>query len=706
VRTCSHFFGRYNYIHKKQSLSTHLLSPPTAKEKWQAMENQNNLTGRLSMSEHYEYLGAPLKIGNELIKNRFCMSPIGGGQHHQPTGGLKDTTIQYLVERAKGGFGLIFTGAIAADYQVDPYTGVGPSPLQNPDAFKFTATELNERANAYNTKIFAQITMGLGRNYPDLPAPSPMPVFHHRDMLSPELSVDDIHRKIDAVVQVAKLAKDSGFSGVEVHSIHWGYLLDQFALSMMNHRTDEYGGSLENRLRAAKEILEGIKQECGRNYPVSMRLGLKTFVKAIETATLTGEEEAGRTLEEGIEIARLLESYGYDCLSVDTGIYDSFYYACPPMYMPKGYLVELAAKAKAAVNIPILAGGRMNDPDIAEAAIRDGKIDAIVIGRAALADPEYPNKVLSGHTERIRPCIACNQGCITRLQQGKQPTCAVNPAAMREMRYGLKPAFQKKKVVVIGGGVAGMEAARTSALRGHQVTLIEKSSRLGGNLVPGGSHSFKKEVRDLNNWYQRELKELPVQILMNTEADVEQIKNLGADIVILATGSTPVMPKVPGIDNPMVLGCMEAFAHPDKVGQKVAVIGGGLVGCEMALDYAMKGKEVTVVEALDKILTAGIPLPIPNGQMIPDLFEHYHVNVLEGHRLASVENHTAIVESKGEKQALEVDTVVIAVGFRPAPSMREALSRSGATVYEIGDGRQVGTILRAIWDGYEVANNI
>ncbi len=273
-----------------------------------------------------------------------------------------------------------------------------------------------------------------------------------------------------------------------------------------------------------------------------MRLGLKTFVKGFEQASLTGEEEIGRTLEEGVEIAKLLESYGYDCLNVDTGIYDSFYYACPPMYMPKGYLVELAAKAKEAVNIPILAGGRMNEADIAENAIQDGKIDAVVLGRAALADPEYPNKVLTGHTEKIRPCIACNQGCITRLQQGKQPTCAVNPVAMREVRYALRPCVQPKKVVVVGGGVAGMEAARTAAMRGHKVFLYEKNGSLGGNLIPGGSHSFKKEVRELNAWYQNELKALPVEIHTGETVTSEQLRNMDADVIILATGSVPVMP--------------------------------------------------------------------------------------------------------------------------------------------------------------------
>jgi len=656
--------------------------------------------------QNYEHLGKPLQIGRLTIKNRFCMAPIGGGQHHLPGGGLKDETIQYLIERAKGGFGLIFTGAIAADGTVDPYTGVGPTILQNPDAFKITATELNERAGAYGTKIFAQITMGLGRNYPNLPAPSAVHVFRHPGEVSPELTIDQIKSKIESVVKASKIAKDSGFSGVEVHSIHWGYLLDQFALSMMNHRTDEYGGSLENRLRAAKEILEGIKQECGSDFPVSMRLGLKTFVKGFEQASLTGEEEIGRTLEEGVEIAKLLESYGYDCLNVDTGIYDSFYYACPPMYMPKGYLVELAAKAKEAVNIPILAGGRMNEADIAENAIQDGKIDAVVLGRAALADPEYPNKVLTGHTEKIRPCIACNQGCITRLQQGKQPTCAVNPVAMREVRYALRPCVQPKKVVVVGGGVAGMEAARTAAMRGHKVFLYEKNGSLGGNLIPGGSHSFKKEVRELNAWYQNELKALPVEIHTGETVTSEQLRNMDADVIILATGSVPVMPNIPGMDDKKVLGCMEAFAHPEKVGQKVMVIGGGLVGCEMALDYAQDGKEVMVVEALPKILSAGILSPIPNGQMIHDLFEHHHVTVLEKHRLSAVENGKVILESDGQKKVLDADTVVIAVGFRPAPSMAQELQRCGAVVYEIGDGQKVSTILHAVWDGYEVGNNI
>jgi len=654
----------------------------------------------------FESLAKPLNIGTVLIKNRFCMAPIGGGQHYNPGGGLKDETIQYLVERAKGGFGLIFTGAIATDSTVDPYTGIGPAILQNPEAFKFTAIELNERANAYGAKIFAQLTMGLGRNYPQLPAPSVMPVYGHPGEFSPALSTEQIRLKIDCLVRSAKVAKRSGFSGVEVHSIHWGYLLDQFALALTNKRMDEYGGSLENRLRAAKEIVEGIKRECGSDFPVSMRLGLKTFIKDFGKATLSGEDEKGRTLDEGVRIAKLLESYGYDCLSVDTGTYDSFYYACSPMYMPKGYAVELAARAKEAVKIPILAGGRMNDPFIAENAISKGKFDAVVMGRAALADPDFPNKVLSGHIDEIRPCIACNQGCITRLQQGKQPSCAVNPQAMREIRFAIKPCVEKKKIVIAGGGVAGMEAALIAAKRGHDVILIEKSDRLGGNLIPGGLHTFKKEVKELNSWYQHELGKLPVDIRLNTEATPDMLKGMNADAIILATGSRPVMPDVPGMDDPKVMSCLDALAQPEKIGNRVVVIGGGLVGCEMALEYAQEGKKVAIVEALPHILSSGIPNPIPNAQMIPDLFEKYGVTVLENHKFTEFKPGKAKLENQGKIVELDADTVVIAVGFRPEQSMRDNLSEFGAIVYEIGDQRSVATILNAIWDGFEVANNI
>ena len=359
----------------------------------------------------YEHLGTPFKIGKLTLKNRFCMAPIGGGQHHLPGGGLKNETIQYLAERAKGGFALIFTGAMAADETVDPYNTRSSVILRNPDAFKITANELNERAGAYGRKNFSRRLRwdwgALSRAAcavasPRLPSPG-------RAVAGADFGQIKIQDRICS--EGGEDCERCGeFAGVEVHSIHWGYLLDQFALSMMNHRTDEYGRKpREPSARGERNRRRHKEPSAARTSPSVSALGLKTFIKDIEKATLTGEEEAGRTLEEGIEIAKLLETYGYDCLNVDTGTYDSFYYACPPMYMPKGYAVELAAKAKTAVKIPILAGGRNERPRHCRRGAAQRKDRRRRLGRAALADPEYPNKVISGHPERIRPCIACNQ---------------------------------------------------------------------------------------------------------------------------------------------------------------------------------------------------------------------------------------------------------------------------------------------------------
>ena len=251
-----------------------------------------------------------------------------------------------------------------------------------------------------------------------------------------------------------------------------------------------------------------------------------------------------------------------------------------------------------------------------------------------------------------------------------------------------------------------MEAARAAAMRGIRFPCMQKNDKLGGNLIPGGSHSFKKEVRELNAWYQNELSLLPVEVYTGKSVTAEQLKGMDADVIVLAAGSVPVMPKVPGIDDPKVIGCMDAFAHPEKIGDNVIVIGGGLVGCEMALDYAREGRKVTVVEALPKILSAGIPSPIPNGQMIPDLFEYHHVNVLEGHKLTAVENGKAVLECDGHKNGIGSRFDCYCRWFPSRSVYGTGTAKNGSVVYEIGDGGQVSTILHAVWDGYEVGNNI
>ena len=655
----------------------------------------------------YDVFNTPYSIGSVEIKNRFAVIPMTmGALAYDGQGGFSENLIRYFELRAEGGFGLIIPGAAGTDHHVDPYSALGPVITTNPH-WAERAKVLTDRVHAHGTKIFCQITMGLGRNYEGLPGPSENPVWRNPDKVCPVLTAEQIKLKIADLVEGAAVAKECGYDGVEIHAMHWGYLLDQMAMSFYNRRTDEYGGSLENRLRCAKEIVEGIHEKCGRDFPVGMRLGLKTYIKDYDKATLTGEEEVGRTLEEGIEIARLLEKYGYDFLDVDTGTYDSFYYACPPMYNPQGFMIPLAAAAKKAVSIPILAGGRMQDYDLAKEALEKGEIDAVGLGRASLADPEYPNKVFADDTASIRPCIGCNMGCFRRcVETGEPVSCAVNPQAARESILGLKPGEGEKKIVVVGGGIAGMEAARTSALRGYKVTLFEKSSHLGGHIVEAGAHSFKSEIRKLNEWYQRELGKLGVNVKLEHEPCISCIRKEEPDAVILATGTDCAAPNIPGLNKAVT--SLDAIDHPEKIGQKVVIIGGGLVGCEIALDEANHGKDVTVVEALNDIMSAGgAGAPYPNRQMIGDLFEAKGVKVYTGTKLAEITDEGAVVEkADGTKELFAADTVISAMGFRPVPNKKEDWKELNVPIYEAGDATGAGTIMKAVWEAYEIANSL
>ena len=653
----------------------------------------------------YDSLFQPLRIGSMEIPNRFCVGPLTLPSLHDAFGAFSEDGLAYFEARARGGFGLIFTGAFHPDVLVDPvHPYDSKQPLKAPKSFMRSSVELLERLDAYGAKMLPQVSMGFGRNALGCFCPSEIPYYHDPSRLAPALTVDQIHQKIDQMIATAVLLKQCGFPGIEVHAMHWGYLLDQFAMSFMNHRTDEYGGALENRLRCAREILDGVKAACGSDFVVSMRLALKAYMKGYNQPSLRGEGEVGRTLEEGLDMARALESYGYDCLSVDFGQYDSFYYAAPPCYMEKGGIVALAAQAKQSVSIPILCGGRMNDPDLAEAAVHEGKIDAVVLGRPSLADPDYPNKLFAGHPEEIRPCIGCNQGCIGALKTGRRAGCAVNAQAAREASFGLAPALEKKKVLVVGGGVAGMETARVAALRGHDVTLCERSGVLGGSLRPAGAHTFKEDLDALDRWYQRQLAALPVRVELDTDLTAQDVLDRAPDAVVLAVGATPSVPPVPGAER--AIDCVTALTGAALPGRRIVVVGGGLVGCETALGYAQEGKEVTVVEALPDILSAGIPVPEMNDSMLRDLLAEAGVRIETGCRLTAVTDAGAEIDGPSGPRTLAADHVVLAVGFRSRPSLKSALIGRGIPVYEVGDGSRVGNVMTAIGSAYTVGRSL
>lgn len=659
-----------------------------------------NLGGHM---KQYHYLNQPFKLGNLNIRNRFVVAPMGVGFIHEPDGEINKLGLDYYERRAKGGFGLIYTGSFNSDSWVDPDNPLAANPLKNPAKFIKSSTELTRRIHVFDTKIIAQVTMGLGRNYPTYLAPSVLPVYNYPEYKSEELTIEQIKKKEEYMIEVAKLCKQGGYDGFEIHAMHWGYLLDEFSMSITNQRTDEYGGSVENRIRIAKELIEGIKEACGKDFVVTIRLGLKAFMKGFNEASFDGKEEAGRDIDEAIEIAKLLESYGLDGLSVDTGVYDSFYYACPPMYVPQGYAIDLAAQMKKEVGIPVMLCGRMGDIDLDEEAVRDGKIDAVVMGRPSLADPDLPKKVEMGLPERIRPCIACNQGCMYRLlEQGVDSYCAVNPELGKSVDYLPQPALDKKNIVVVGGGVAGMEAVRTLTRRGHKVSLYEKSSELGGNLIPAGAHAFKKEIHQLNDWYKQELDRMGVEYHLNTALDAEQIIEMKPDAVILAVGSSPVTPRVEGVEK--ALGCLDVLTGGKEIKDKVVVVGGGLVGCEIAYDLVLKGKDVTVVEGLDHILNG--PVPAINKQFINDAFKYYGVKVRTGTMLSKVTDEGIYVTADGKEEFIEADSTIIAVGFRPNKSFARELYGHGFEVYEVGDGAKVGDIYTSIGSAFEISRII
>lgn len=661
----------------------------------------------------YSKLFSPIKIGSITIKNRFAMAPMGPLGLADANGGWNQRGIDYYVERAKGGTGLIITGVTFFDQVVekqDPSTV--PNTLYKPVNFVKTSREMTERIHAYGSKIFLQLSGGFGRvtiptNVGDIPpiAPSAIP---HRwlDKTCRAITVDEIHAIVKQFGEAAFHAKRAGFDGVQIHAVHEGYLIDQFAISMFNQRTDEYGGSLENRLRFAKEIVEEIKKTCGDDFPVTLRFSVKSMIKDWRVGALPGEdfEEKGRDTEEGLKAAKLLESYGYDALDTDVGTYDAWWWNHPPMYQKKGLYREYCKMVKEVVDIPVFCAGRMDNPDMALEAIENGECDLIDLGRPLLADPDYCNKLRCGKITQIRPCISCHEGCMGRVASYSLLNCAVNPQAARERVNAYEPILKKKKVLIVGGGVAGCEAARVLAIRGHQPVVYEKGSRLGGNLIPGGAPDFKEDDIALADWYTNELNRLGVHVHLNTELNEEEIKTMDYDTVILATGSKP---KVFSLgDDSHTYTAEQVLLKQKDAGKKTVVVGGGLVGCETALWLAQNGIHVTIVETLDKVMAVNGPLCAANKEMLEALLPFNGVEIITGAKVTEFANGEVKVDTKEGSKTIMSDSVILSVGYKEENTLYNNLQFDIPDLYLLGDAKKVSNIMYAIWDAFEVANHI
>ncbi|MCL1066044.1 FAD-dependent oxidoreductase [Shewanella olleyana] len=675
------------------------------------------------LKESHRVLFKPMNIGALVLKNRYSMAPMGTLGCVDNDGAYNQRGVEYYVARAKGGVGLIITGVQMVENEIEQFPMPSlPCPTNHPTAYLRSAKEMTERVHAYGTKIFAQLTAGWGRSCipgfsPEdkLVAPSEAvnrfdPSLKHR-----ELTTDEVKYFINKFIESAVIAQKAGYDGVEIHAVHEGYLLDQFTMSFFNQRTDQYGGSFENRYRFAVEIVKGIKAICGQDFPVSLRYSVKSNMKAFGQGILPEEQatEVGRDMEEGLKAAKFLQDAGYDALNVDAGTYDSWYWNHPPNYFKPGMYQPYCQAVSEVVDIPVLMAGRMEDPDLATRAINNGIADGISMGRPLLADPDVVNKIRRGRFNEVRPCLSCHLGCMGRMAEVGNLSCAVNPSCGREEEYKLTAAYKTKKVVVVGGGVAGMEAARIAAVRGHKVVLFEKSSQLGGNVIPGSQAPFKHDDKLLISWFEGEMKRQSVDVRMNQAATKDSIEAEKPDSVIFATGSRPAkLSWLAGQDKAHVAVAEDILMNPEQItGESVVVIGGGLVGSETALWLAQKGKKVTLIEAADDIIGGPHGTCFANYQMLKELLVKEEIEVRTSTFLKSITDNGIEVFSADDNTAvteIHAEHVILAMGYQADHQLFDHLSQQIDVddIFNIGDSQEARTIMTAIWDGYEVGRSL
>ena len=682
------------------------------------------------MEAKYEALFTPWKVGNVEIKNRIVLCPMGGTSlfgWFELTGCKFDKeAANFFLERAKNNVGLIIPGiAPLRD------TFWGKWLWQNPKMFEELKVFMDE-IHATGAKLFIQLTAGMGRSWAitdlvapihknkilrtiakpiidtshELASPSPLPSRWDPEITTPEMTVEQIHEIIEAFAKTAKLCKDAGVDGVEVHAVHEGYLLDQFTMEWTNHRTDEYGGSFENRYRFPVEVVQAIKAACGNDFPVSLRYSVESKVKDFREGALPGETyvEKGRNMAESEKAAKYLQDAGYDMLNADNGTYDSWYWSHPPMYMPQNCNLEDVAHIKKFVDIPVVCAGRM-EPDVGAEAVADGRIDGVGIARQFLTDPEWITKLIEDRLEDIKPCICCHSGCFNfcsykghaNAQDLKDTMglarCALNPTTMQSKKYKLKPARRPKNIVVIGGGIGGMESALVLAKRGHKVTLYEKGEELGGVFIAAAAPSFKEKDRDLITWYKREIAKYPIDVKLN--AEVKDISDIDADEVIIATGSKANRIPVPGIDNG--IQAVDFLLGKKKVGDDVVIIGGGLTGCEIAYELYLQGKNPTIVEMKDDLI-AVTGVALANSSYLRDFFKTNKVPVhLETSLKRVHEDGVTVMDKNGVEFKIKADSVILSTGYRPAP-----IAEKGKHVHIVGDASKVGNLRTVIWQAWDV----
>ena len=687
------------------------------------------------MDEKYSALFTPWKIGNVEIPNRIVQCSMGGTSLFgwlEPCHFDKEAA-NFLLTRAKDGVGLVLPGM-----QCVRDTMGRRWLYQNKKMFKELADYMVEYHKT-GSKLFIQLAAGFGRSMAVAPwmvtlnnnkllgalarpvidvsyccaSASATPNRWQEDMLSRPMTVEEIHEMVDAFGKTAKLLREAGVDGVEIHAVHEGYLLDQFTIANWNHRTDEYGGSFENRFRFPVEIVQSIKRQAGADFPVSLRYSVVSKTKAWGKGAMPYEtdfEEFGRDMPESEKAIKYLGDAGYDMFNCDNGTYDAWYWAHPPQYMPDNCNLEYVEHIKKFTDKPVACAGRM-DPVKAAEEIAAGRLDAVAIARQNLVDPEWIHKILEGRQDEIKPCIRCHNGCFnfakfkgTANIQSTQDSlhlgrCALNPTTMQHNKYKIVPTKSPKKVAIIGGGIGGMECALVLKKRGHKPVLFEKTNELGGLFLTASAMSFKENDKELIEWYKKEVAKQGIDIRFNTEVtDLGTMR--GFDEIIVATGSVPrTMPMIPGFEK--TLSFTELLKDKKEVGDKVLFFGGGQSSCEAAYDLILQGKHPIIVEYAGDLVAAQATC-LANTSFLRDAMEYHKVPTYLHSTITAIRDGSVTVKGPdGKTFDVECDNVVNGIGFVPAP-----VGEKGRHVHRVGDCVAIGNLRTVIWRAWDVCMKI
>jgi len=633
----------------------------------------------------FKRLFEPGKIGTMELKNRVIAAPLEKS-YANPDGSVTQQYIDYTTERAKGGVSLI----IPESTYIDPR---GRGRIRQlgiyDDKLIPGLKRLTSAVHKYGAKVGMEIQFA-GRQTSSsitglqLVAPSPVPCKVLTSEVPRELTIPEIHDLVKKFGEAARRAKKAGFDLIEIHGAH-GYIVGQFLSPFSNQRTDDYGGTPEKRMRFPLEVVVEVRQVVGNDFPVAYRISADEYV------------EGGLTIDDVIPFVRRLEEAGVNLIDVSAGIYESMQWIVQPMSFPPGCLVDLGKKIKKVLTIPVAIAGRINDPEVAEKILEEGNADFISIGRALHADPYFLKKARDEKLEDIRKCPACMK-CNDEVGTNLPISCSINPAAGREREFIIKPALEKKSVMIIGGGPAGMEAASVAAYRGHKVTLYEMRDTLGGQIRLASKVSHKRELSEVSKYLSCKVQNAGVKIKLNIEVTPQLVSQIGPDVVVVATGAMPIIPFTPGVNREHVYTAVGVLDEEVSVRGKALIMGGGLVGCETAMFLSKQDIEIIIVEPTDKI---GRDMGPGEGWFL--LNEIANDPRIEVHTKTTVEeilDESVRIQTEGCYKEISVHSVVTAVGMASNNRLADILNASGVPdVYTIGDCVLPRKMKEAIYEG-------